>query len=83
MLVKKSVLLAKLESIYNTDPTPNASTDAVKVENLSHGPASQKMVEQANVKNTLGKEKSLFGTTLWQLSFDVLVKGSGTAGTAP
>jgi len=83
MLVKKSVLLAKIEATYNTDPVPVAATDAVKVENLSHGPASQKMVEQATVKNTLGKEKSLFGTTLWQVSFDVLVKGSGAAGTAP
>ena len=83
MLVKKSVVLAKVEVTYNTDPVPVAATDAVKVENLSHGPASQKMVEQPNVKNTLGKEKQLFGTTLWQVSFDALVKGSGAAGTAP
>jgi len=83
MLTKKSVVLAKIETTYNTDPTPVAATDALKVENLSHGPANQKMVEQANVKNTLGKEKSLFGATLWQVSFDVLVKGSGAAGTAP
>jgi len=83
MLVKKSVLLVKPEVTYNVDPVPDAANDAVKVENLSFGPASQKMVEQANVKNTLGKEKSLFGTYLMQVSFDVLVKGSGTAGTAP
>jgi len=83
MLVKKTVLLAKPEVTYNTDPIPVAATDAFKVENLSHGPASQKMVEQNNVKNTLGKEKQLFGTLLWQVTFDVLVKGSGTAGTAP
>lgn len=83
MLTKKSVVLAKIEATYNTDPTPVAATDAVKVENLTHGPASQKMVEQPNVKNTLGKEKSLFGTALWQVTFDALVKGSGAAGTAP
>lgn len=82
-LVKKSVVLAKIEATYNTDPVPTAALDAVKVENLSHGPANQKMVEQANVKNTLGKEKSLFATTLWQVSFDVLIKGSGAEGTAP
>ena len=56
MLVKKSVVLAKIEATYNTDPVPVAATDAVKVENLSHGPANQKMVEQNPVKNTLGKE---------------------------
>lgn len=83
MLVKKSVVLAKIEAVYNTDPVPTAAANAVKVENLSHGPANQKIVEQPNIKNTLGKEKSLFGTTLWQVSFDVLVKGSGAAGTAP
>ena len=83
MLVKKSVVLAKPEVTYNTDPIPVAATDALKVENLSHGPSNQKMVEQPNVKNTLGKEKSIFGSLLWQISFDVLAKGSGTAGTAP
>lgn len=83
LLTKKSVVLAKIEVTYNTDPVPVAADDAVKVENLSHGPASQKMVEQANVKNTLGKDKSIHGTYLWQVGFDVLVKGSGAAGTAP
>lgn len=83
MLVKKSVILAKIEATYNVDPAPVAATDALKVENLSHGPSNQKMVEQPNVKNTLGKEKQLFGSYLWDVSFDVLVKGSGTAGTAP
>lgn len=83
MLVKKSVLLAKIHAVYEDDPVPVAATDAVKVENLSHGPSNQKMVEQPNIKNTLGKEKQLFGTFLWDISFDVLVKGSGVAGTAP
>ena len=83
MLIKKSVLLAKKETTYNTDPTPAAANDAVYVENLSHGPAGQKMHEQSGVKNTLGKHKSLYGSHLWQITFDVLVKGSGTAGAAP
>lgn len=83
MLTKKSVVLAKIESTYNTDPTPVAATDAVKVQNLNHNPANQKMVEQTPVKTTMGKGKTLFGTYLWQVTFDVLVKGSGVAGTAP
>lgn len=83
LLVKKNVVLAKTETTYNTDASPTAASDAVKVENLSHGPANQKMVEQASVKNTLGKEKQLYGGALWQVSFDVLLKGSGTIDVAP
>lgn len=83
MLVKKQVILAKPEVTYNVDPVPVAATDALKIENLSHGPANQLMVEQNPVKNTLSKDKSLFGTTLWQVSGEVNLKGSGSAGVAP
>jgi len=83
MLIKKAVLLAKKEVTYNTDPVPVAANDAVYVESVSPGPTGQKMHEQTGVKVTFGKYKQLHGTFLWQVSFDVLVKGSGSAGVAP
>ena len=82
MLIKKSVLLAKLESTYNTDSSPGAS-DAVLVENLQLNPTGARMIEQPVVKNTLGPHKQLYGGSLYQVTFDWRVKGSGTAGTAP
>jgi len=83
MLVKKSVVLAKVETTPGTDAAPTAALNAVYIENLNFGFANQKMIEQSNVKTTLGKDKSLFGSTLFTASFDVKVKGSGAAGTAP
>ena len=82
-LVKRSVLLAKVESTYNTDPTPTASADAVLVENLQWAPAGQRMYQQPTVGATLATLAQIYGGSLLQLTFDVLVKGSGTAGTAP
>lgn len=83
MLKTRSVILAKLETTYRTDPTLSASTDAVLAENLSFAPTGAKMVEQAVVKNTLGPRKQVYGGSLWQITFDVKIKGSGAAGTAP
>jgi len=83
MLIKKTILLAKTEVTNNVDANPVAASDAVYVENVSHGPTNQSMVDQTPVKPTLGKGKKLYGSHLWQISFDVRVKGSGAAGTPP
>jgi hypothetical protein len=76
------VLLAKLESTYNTDASPTGS-DAVLVENPQLSYTGTRMIEQPVVKNTLGPKKQVYGGSLWQVTFDVKIKGSGTAGTAP
>lgn len=83
MLIKRSVLLAKKESTYNNDPAPVAATDAIQVENLSWAFTGQKMTPQQDVNPSLGKLKDIYGGTLIDVTFDMLVKGSGAAGTAP
>lgn len=82
-LVKRQVLLAKIETAYNTDPVPAAATDAVLVENFQWSFTGQRMNEQPVVKPTLGAKKHLYGGTLMQVTFDVAIRGSGTAGTPP
>jgi len=83
MLVNREVILFKIESSYNTDPTPSASTDAVLVMNPSWSNAGLRMNERSNVKASIGKDQSIYGGTLKQVTFDVELKGSGAAGTAP
>lgn len=83
MLTKRAVLLAKIESTYNTDPTPTGLADAVLASNVAWSLAGARMNERPAMRNTLGQLKQLFGGALLQMSFDVEVKGSGTAGTAP
>lgn len=83
MLVKRHVLLAKAETVYSTDAAPTGVDDAVLVSNLSFSPAGQKMHARNVVTPTLGQLKQIYGGALIQFSFDVEVKGSGAAGTAP
>lgn len=83
MLVNREVILFKIESTYNTDPTPSASTDAVLVESPSWTHEGARIIERTGVKASIGKEQSIFGGTLKSVSFDVEIKGSGSAGAVP
>lgn len=82
MLTNREVILAKIESTYNTDPVPT-TTDAVLVENPSWSFAGLRMVDRNNVKSSIATDQKIYGGTLKGVSFDVEVKGSGAAGTAP
>jgi len=83
MLTKRQVILTKIEGAYNTDPVAAAATDAVRVENLSFSLEGARMHERAPLKPSLGLTPKIYGGTLGSLSFDVYLKGSGAAGTAP
>ena len=83
MLVRREYILAKIESVYNTDPTPTPAADAILVENPAWSHESVNLIERNGVKATIGKTKSIYGSTLKTVTFDVELKGSGTAGTAP
>ena len=82
MLKTRAVLLAKEEVTYNTDPVPTAGANAILVENLAVSFEARR-AERAPLRPSLGKLKSLYAGALVNLSFDVEIKGSGAAGTAP
>ena len=82
MLKTRSVLLAKAESTYNTDAVPVVGTNAILVENLAISYEARR-AERSPVRPSLAKLKSLYAGALVSLSFDVEIKGSGAAGTAP
>lgn len=81
-LVTREVILVKVESTYNTDPTPVANTDAVLVQNISWSNEGARMLERPAVRPSLGKLQHIFGGTLISLTFDMEVKGSGAAYSA-
>lgn len=83
MLVSREVILAKLETTYNEDAMPDAAADAILVENPAWSNAGLRMNERTPVKATMGKAQSYYGGHLRSVTFDVELKGSGTAGTAP
>lgn len=77
------VILAKIESVYATDPVPVAASNAVLVQNISFSTEGLRMNARPAVRANIGQLQSVFGGKLGRLSFEVEVKGSGTAGTAP
>jgi hypothetical protein len=83
LLTLREVILAKVETTYGTDPTPSPSTDAVMIEGPSWSFEGLRMHERPAVRASVGKLQQVFGGTLKTVSFDVEVKGSGAAGTAP
>ena len=83
MLTKREVLLGKIESTYNTDSLPTAASNAILVENPQLKPSKVRMAERMGVRSSLAALKPVYGGSLSDLTFDVELKGSGTAGTAP
>lgn len=77
-----AVLLAKIESTEGVENAPSASTDAILIENPQIKP-SARIIETNEVTGSLDGRGPIVGGMTVDLSFDVLLKGSGAAGTAP
>ncbi len=77
-----AALLAKIETTEGVDASPVAGSDAVLVENpqITFNP---NMVQTKEVTGSLDSRGPIAGGMTVQLTFDVLLKGSGAAGTAP
>lgn len=83
MLTNTDIVLAKIESIYNTDPVPVVGTDGILVEAPSLSLEGARMNERPATRASLGKLKQVYGGSLRAIAFDAELKGSGAAGTAP
>lgn len=80
---RKSVLTAKIETTYGTDPVPTGAVNAMLVSNLSVTPLEQEFVERNNIQQYFGNRQKLSVNESVSISFDVELASSGTAGTAP
>ncbi len=79
---RNAALLAKLEAVEDTPETPSASTDAVLVENPRLNYANSP--DQTNeVTGSLDPRAPIPTGAPMEATFDVLLKGSGTAETPP
>ena len=78
----KRTLLAKEESVYGSDPTPVVGSngiDAGRIE-ISH---EAELGERNIMRGSLSPLDPVVGKKSVKLSFEVEIKGSGSAGTAP
>lgn len=81
--VREQALFAKLESTFGTFNTP-VGTDVLQVMNLKPNPAENlRWISREIIRSSLNDEQGLYGGALMGFEFDVELKGSGAAGTAP
>lgn len=81
-LVRKTAILAKIETTYGTDPVPTGAANAILISNATFE-LSYNNVSRDLVRAYLGGSEQLVGTRFVQCSFEVEFANSGTAGTAP
>ena len=83
MLVSRQVILAGVETTYNTAPSLSASTDAVLVENISLAFEGLRMAEREPTRPSLAAVEKVYGGALMTVTFDVELKSKGIVDTAP
>jgi len=83
LLLRKRLILMKLEVTYGTDPTPTGAANAVLVRDLNIVPLQSDVVSRDLVRPYLGASEQLLANTRVQCTFSVELAGSGTAGMAP
>jgi len=82
-LIKKTVVLAKLEPTNGVDAVPVGASNAIQVFDLSVNPLEIKSTTVNVVTPWFGGAQTLLTTAFKTCSFSVLAGGSGTAATAP
>ena len=82
-LHRKRSILAKAESSYGSDPTPTGSANYVQVIDLNIEPIVSDEVSRDLIRPYMGNYEVIPANTRVNVTFDVEMSGSGTAGTAP
>jgi hypothetical protein len=82
-LIKKTVVLAKIETTTGTDATPTGAANAIQVFDLSVKPIEIKSATINVVTPWFGGSQTLLTTSYKSCTFSVLAAGAGAAATAP
>lgn len=82
MLARKTLILAKKETTYGVDPTPDTTNDALIAFDLEITPETDPL-ERIDLSVSLSRLKELGGKRRVKVSFMTELRGSGAAGTAP
>ena len=82
-LIRKTVILAKVEATAGVDATPTGADNALQVADLSITPLDAQNVDLNYIRAYFGNSESLVGTASVKCSFTVMLAGAGDAATAP
>lgn len=82
MLNRKKIGLFKIESTYNTNPTPSLTTDALLVRKLDITPLQAETANLSYIRPVFGASDSVVTAKQAALSLEMAMTGTPTAGTA-
>lgn len=82
MLTRKTVVLAKVETTYGSDPTPTAGSNAILALDTEIKEVFSPVERNVNI-TTMSNVPSKAGIRWAEVNMKVEIKGSGSAGTAP
>jgi len=80
--LRNTIILAKIESTYGTDPTPTEATNAMLISDVSITPLASQNVDRNLVRPYMGGSEQLIGPVSVEIAFSVELAGAGAAGTA-
>lgn len=83
LLTRKRTVLAKIESVYGTDPVPTGSANAMLVKNLNVTPIQADQISRDLIQPYLGNSDTLLTQLSVGIDFEIELAGSGVPGVAP
>ncbi len=83
LIMRKRVLLVKIESLEGTDPTPDGTSNAILVSNMNITPIDSEQVSRQLIRQFLGNSDTLLAQVGVSIDFEVEIAGAGAAGSAP
>lgn len=81
--IKKTVILAKVETVAGVDAAPTGAANAIKAFDLSIEPVDVKQITIPYIAAYFGAEETIAGAVFSKCSFSVSLSGSGDAATSP
>lgn len=82
MLVRKTTILAKIESSYGVDPTPTASANCLLIKDPQIKPKGESLVRDV-LRASLSPLGATIGMKEVEVTFKTELKGTGTRGQLP
>jgi hypothetical protein len=82
-LTRNQLILAKIESVYATDPTPTGAANAMLASNISPNPLNATNAERNNYKGYLGVNETILADVHSEIDFDIEMQASGAVATPP
>lgn len=83
LLTRKRTVLAKIEGVYGTDPTPTGSANAILIKNLNLTPISAELISRDLIRPYLGNSEQLMAQKFTQIDFEVEAVAAGVIGKVP